>query len=44
MVNSVTRVGNFWNLLATNFVTKVAQMFDDVLGICENHCFLSQTC
>ena len=40
---SVTRLDNFWNFLATNFVKKVAQMFVDFLDNCENHCFLSQT-
>ena len=42
-MSSVTRLGNFCNFLATNFVTKVAQMFGDFSGSCENHCFLSQT-
>ena len=33
--NSVTRLG-------INFVTKVAQMFGEFLGSCENHRILSQ--
>ena len=41
--NSVTRLFDFWNFLAINFVTKVAQMFGDFLGNCENHHILSQT-
>ena len=40
---SVTRLGEFWNFLVTNFITKVAQMFGDILGSCENHRFLSRT-
>ena len=39
---SVTRLGDFWNFLATNFVTKVAQMFCNFMGSCKNHYFLSQ--
>ena len=39
----VIRLGDFWNFLAINFVTKVAQMFGDFLGNCENHHILSQT-
>ena len=42
-VISVTRLGNFFIFLAINFITKVAQMFGDFLGGCENRCFLSQT-
>ena len=42
-MSSVTRLGGFWNFLATNFITKVAQMFGDFLGSCEIHCFLRQT-
>ena len=37
MISSVTRFGDFFNFLAINFITKVAQMFGDFLG------FLSQT-
>ena len=29
---SVTRLGNFWKFLATNFLTIEAQIFDDSLG------------
>ena len=39
----VTRLGDFWNFLSTDFITKVAQMFGGFLGICEKHCFSSQT-
>ena len=39
----MTRLGGFWYFLATNFITKVAQMFGNILGRCENHRFLSQT-
>ena len=35
----VTRLGDFWNFLATNFITKVAQMFGDFEGNCEKHFF-----
>ena len=42
-MTNVTRLGNFWNFLATNFILKVAQMFGDFLGTCENHCYVSQT-
>ena len=38
----MTRLGDFWNFLVTNFITKVAQMFGDFLGSCENYHFLSQ--
>ena len=31
----VARLGDFWNFLVTNFITKVAQMFGDFLGSCE---------
>ena len=40
---SVTRLGDFCNFLVTIFITKVAQMFGDFMGSCENHRFLSQT-
>ena len=38
---NVTSLGDFWNYLATNFITKVARMFGDFLGSCEIHRFLS---
>ena len=38
LVISVTRLGVF-----SIFGNKVAQMFGDFLGSCENECFLSQT-
>ena len=37
--SSVTRFGDFWNFLAINFITKVAQIFGDFLGSCVNLCF-----
>ena len=40
---SVTRLGDFCIFLVTIFITKVAQMFGDVLGSCNDHFFLSQT-
>ena len=30
---SVTRLGNFWNFMAINYITKVAQMFGDFLVV-----------
>ena len=41
--SSVTRLGDFWYFLAIKIITKVAQLFGDFLGSCENHRFLSQT-
>ena len=38
------RLGDFWNLLGTNFITNIVQMFGYFLGSCENHHFLCQTC
>ena len=35
--SSVTRFGDFWNFLAINFITKVAQIFGDFLGFFEKH-------
>ena len=34
-VDSVTRLGNFLKFLATNFISKVAQIFHDFLGLFE---------
>ena len=39
---SGNRLGDLWNYLVTNFITKVAQT-DDFWGSCENHHFLSLT-
>ena len=40
--NSVTRLGDFWKFLVTNYLSKVAQMFGDFWGILKtllfNHC------
>ena len=38
---SVTRLGEFWNFFASNFITKLAQMFSDFLGSCESIAFKS---
>ena len=36
---SVTRLGDFWKILVTNFLTKVAQIIEDFLGFLEgNNC------
>ena len=37
------QIGGLGNLLATNFITKVAQIISNFLDHLENHCFLSQT-
>ena len=39
----MTRLGNFWNFLETNVITKETQMFVDFLGSFEKHCFSSET-
>ena len=39
VVNSVTRVGYFRKILATNFLAKVSQIFGDFLGYLENTAF-----
>ena len=41
--SSVTRLGDFWKFLATNFVTKVTQRYEDFLGYLENICFQVKT-
>ena len=41
VVNSVTRLGDFWKFLVTNFITRVAKMFGDLLGYFER--FLSKS-
>ena len=43
IADMVARLGDFWNFLVTNFITKVAQMFGDFLGSYENFSFLSWT-
>ena len=40
---SVTRLGDFWQLMVTNFVRKVAQISCLVLGYFEKHHFLIKT-
>ena len=40
---SVTRLGNFWKFSGTNFRSKVAKMFGNILGNLENQNFLIQT-
>ena len=42
VLSSVIRLGDFCNFLATNFITKVAQMIGNFLGNFENHCILRQ--
>ena len=39
----MTRLGVFWNFLATRLIRKVAQVFGDFIDIYENDCFLSHT-
>ena len=34
---NVTRLGDFWKFLATNFLTKVTKIFGNFLGYCEKH-------
>ena len=36
MQNSVTRLGNFWKFLATDFLRKVSQLFNNFRGYFEN--------
>ena len=40
-LTSVTRLGDFWNILAKIFITKVTQMFGDFLDSCEKCHFRS---
>ena len=42
-VISVTRLSDFWNFLATNFITIVAKKFHDFVDSFEIDCFLSHT-
>ena len=42
VLSSVIRLGDFCNFLATNFITKVAQMIGNFWGNFENHCILRQ--
>ena len=44
VVNSVTRVGYFWKILATNFLAKVSQIFGDFLGYFGKYRFWSNNC
>ena len=34
--SSVTRLGNFWKILHSNFLSKVAQIFSDFWDLIEN--------
>ena len=43
ITTSVTRLGDFWNFLLINFITRVAQMFADFLDSCEDHRLFSRT-
>ena len=40
---SVTGLADFWKFLDTNNLSKVAQMFDDILGYSESVTFYIQT-
>ena len=37
--SSVARLDDFWNFLATNFITKVAQMFGDFWAVVKTIAF-----
>ena len=39
----MTRLGDFWKFLTTNFLTKVAQKFRDILASWESSTFLEKT-
>ena len=39
---SETRLGDFWKLMETNFLTIIAKIFRDLLGYFERHHFLSK--
>ena len=43
IISSVTRLGNFWKFLATNKITKVAQIFGYFWG-CVKNIILSKNC
>ena len=43
MNHSVTRLGDFWNIPVTNFLTKVAQLLGNFLGFFEKHCLQVKT-
>ena len=40
----VTRLGDFWKFLAKKFLSKVAQIFGNLLGYSEKHYFVSKNC
>ena len=40
VVNSVTRLGDFWKFLAKSYLTKVAQTFNECLGVLNTNIFL----
>ena len=42
--DSVTRLGDLWKFFATNFATKVPQIFDNFVGFFKKHYFLSKSC
>ena len=42
-MDSVTRLGDIWKCLVTNILSKVAQMFDNILGYLESVTFYIQT-
>ena len=41
--NQCDLIGRFLEFLGNTFITKLAQMFGDFWGTCENHCIISQT-
>ena len=44
IITSVTRLSDYWKLLASIFFTKVAEIFGNFLGYCEKHYFVSRNC
>ena len=40
---SVTSLGIFWKILATHFLTKIAQIFGDIVDYCEKWHFQNET-
>ena len=44
VIGSATRLGDFWKLLATYFIAKVAQIFGKLIGLFEKHHGYSKNC
>ena len=44
LMSSVTRLGYFWKVLATNFVSKVAQKFGDIWGYFVKQLLMENCC